>query len=127
MKKIKRNAVFFIIGGIGYGIIELLWRRRTHPTMIIAGGICFTVFSFVAERFKNRGTLFKCSFCAAVITAVELVFGIVFNMIFDMKVWDYSRMPFNFLGQICPFYTVLWGFLSLLFLPLARFLNERIK
>lgn len=71
--------------------------------------------------------LFKCSFCAVAITAVELVFGIIFNIFLNMKVWDYSRMPFNFLGQICPFYSVLWGFLSLLFLPLAKFLNERIK
>ena len=127
MKNFKKNIVFFTVGGIGYGIIELLWRRRTHWTMLIAGGICFTVFSFAAEKFKNRTTLFKCSFCAAAITIVELVFGVVFNILLNMKIWDYSRQPFNFLGQICPLYTVLWGFLSLLFLPLANILNKRIK
>lgn len=127
VSKLKKNAVFFSVGGVGYGIIELLWRRRTHPTMIIAGGICFVIFSFVCEKFKRKSMLFKCSFCAAAITAVELIFGIIFNIFLNMKVWDYSRQPLNFLGQICPLYTVLWGILALLFLPLAKVLNERIK
>lgn len=127
MKKFKKTAVFFTIGGIGYGIIELLWRGRTHWSMLLAGGICFSCFSFADEKFKKRSLLFKSCFCATIITAVEFVFGLLFNILLDMKVWDYSRQPLNILGQICPLYTVLWGLLSLFFLPLARVLNQRIK
>lgn len=127
MKNFKKTAIFFTIGGIGYGIIELLWRGRTHWSMLLAGGICFSCFSFADEKFKNRSLLFKCCFCATIITAVEFVFGLLFNILLDMKIWDYSRQPLNVLGQICPLYTVFWGFLSLLFLPLAKVLNKRIK
>ena len=127
MSKLKKNAVFFTIGSIGYGIIELLWRGRTHWSMLLAGGVCFSFFSFAAEKFKKYSIFMRTIICAFAITIIEFVFGFVFNICLNMKIWDYSRQPFNVLGQICPLYTVLWGILSFLFLPLAKVLNKRIK
>lgn len=127
MEKIKKDAVFFIVGGIGYGIIEILFRGHTHPTMIIAGGICFIIFSRVAEKFKEKPLVYKAVLCSLGVTAVELAFGIVFNMIFKMNVWDYSKLPFNFLGQICLLFTFLWGVLGFAFVPLAEMLNEKMN
>lgn len=118
--------IFFILGGIGYGIIELLWRGRTHWSMLLAGGLCFMIFSLVADKFRNRSLLLKAVLCAVAVTAVELVFGIIFNIMFKMHVWDYSGVPLNFLGQICPRYTLLWGLLALGFVPLAEVLNRRL-
>lgn len=126
MKVFKKNSVFFTIGGIGYGIIELLWRGRTHWAMLVAGGICFVMFSRIAEKFKRRTLLCKAILCSAGVTAVELVFGIIFNMILKENVWDYSRQPLNFLGQICPLYSVLWCILGYIFVPLADKLNKRM-
>ena len=125
MEKMKKDAAFFAIGGIGYGIIELMWRGYTHPTMIMAGGICFVIFSRIAEKFKDKPLVYKAALCSLGVTAVELVFGIVFNMIFKMNVWDYSKLPFNFLGQICLLFTFLWGALGMIFVPLAELLNEK--
>lgn len=84
------------------------------------------IFSEIAERCSGKSLFLKATLCALCVTGVELIFGIVFNIILKMNVWDYSTMPLNFLGQICPFYTLLWGILGLLCLPLARKLNERI-
>ena len=123
MKRLEKRAVLFTIGGAGYGIIEILWRGRTHWTMIRAGGICFIIFSRVAERCKAQPLVFKASLCALGVTAVELLFGVVFNIIFGMGVWDYSDQPLNFLGQICPLYTLLWAALSLVFVPVAELLS----
>ena len=95
--------------------------------MVIAGGLCFVMFSLIAERFISRSIVFKAALCAIGITAVELVFGIIFNLILGMKVWDYSSIPFNLFGQICPRYTLMWLGLSLIFLPFASFLNKKIK
>ena len=46
------------------------------------------------------------------ITAVELATGLLVNR--DFQVWDYRDMPFNFLGQICPQFCMLWLPLSAL-------------
>ena len=127
MQKLKKNSLLFSIGGIGYAVIELLWRGRTHWSMMLAGGICFVLFSKIAARFRCRPLLYKAILCALAVTSVELIFGIIFNLILRKNVWDYSKIPFNFLGQICLLYTVLWGFLSCAFLPLADFINKKFK
>lgn len=126
-KSIKKYAVFFSVGSAGYAIIELLWRGRTHWTMLIAGGICFVIFSVIEERMSQSAMITKCVLCSLSITLVELIFGIIFNIILKMNVWDYSKIPLNLLGQICPLYTILWAALSLIFLPLARKLNYMLS
>lgn len=127
MRKLKKDTVFFAVGSISYGLIEILWRGHTHWAMLVAGGICFIIFSRVAEKFKSWPLLYKAIICALGVTAVELVFGIVFNIILKKNIWDYSRVPFNFLGQICLLYTVIWGILGLLFIPLADTMNKKLQ
>lgn len=127
MRLIKKNTIFFASGGIGYGLLEILWRGRTHWSMVIAGGLCFMLFSRVAEKFRHRSLFYKAALCSAGVTAVEFVFGVVFNMVLKKNVWDYSDVPFNVLGQICPLYTVLWGVLGLLLVPVAERLNRRLE
>ena len=46
------------------------------------------------------------------ITVIELEAGLILNVGLGLHIWDYSNMPGNFLGQICPQFTVLWFFLS---------------
>jgi uncharacterized membrane protein len=58
------------------------------------------------------------------VTAVEFVFGILFNLILKMNVWDYSNMPLNILGQICPLFTLMWAGIAIAFLPLADIINK---
>ena len=123
----KKGVIFFTVGGAGYALIELMYRGRTHWTMIIAGGICFVICSLIAERFREKPLLCKAFLCAISVTAVELIFGIIFNLILKMNVWDYSKCPFNFLGQICPLFSLLWGALGCIFIPLADIMNRRLK
>ncbi len=128
MKRFKilwKNTVFFTVGGVGYAVIEILWRGRTHWTMVIAGGVCFLLFSHIAEKFKRAPLVVKAMISAVGVTLVELIFGIIFNIIFGMGVWDYSRERFNLLGHICPLFSLFWALLSLAFIPIASKLNER--
>ena len=126
MQKIKRDTAIFLIGGVGYGIIEILWRGHTHPTMTIAGGISFLMFSKIAKRYREKPLIFKAVLCALGVTALELVFGLIFNVIFKMHVWDYSSQPFNLFGQICPKFSIAWFLLGFVFLPLAEVINKRM-
>ena len=125
-KKKLRYPVFFVFGALGYAIIELLWRGRTHWSMLIAGGICFIIFSLVSERLSKAPLWIKASVCAAAITVVEFAFGLVVNVALDMNVWNYTDVPFNLLGQICPTFTLLWACLSLALLPLANYMNSHL-
>lgn len=125
--KYKKYTVLFTVGAAGYGCIELLWRGRTHWSMLLAGGACFVIFSLIEERFKGLRRLYKCILGSAAVTAVELVFGCVFNLLLHKNVWDYSNIPLNLGGQVCLLYSVLWGFLCLPALPLAGACNRRLS
>ncbi len=127
MKKAKEKIMLFSIGAVGYGMIEILWRGFTHPSMLTAGGICFCFFANMGEKLKNKSLLIKGLIGSGFVTVIELIFGIIFNIILKKKVWDYSRMPFNFCGQICALYSFFWVILSIIFIPFASFVSRKIK
>lgn len=113
MKKIVFNTALFNFGYTAYSLIELAYRKRTHYSMGIAGGICFVSLYNIFKKIKKVPTIKKCLIGSATITFVEFVFGIIFNKILKQNVWDYSHLKFNILGQICPIFSVLWALLTL--------------
>ncbi len=108
VRHFKQNAMLFSVGGLAYAIIELLWRQRTHWTMIITGGICFLALFRIFKKLKNIKLIYKCIIGSTVITTIEFIVGVIVNIQLKMNVWDYSSMPFNLWGQICPVYSLLW-------------------
>ena len=110
---IKKNSALFVFGGACYGIVEILWRGRTHWSMLITGGACFVALFRLFGRIKDFTLAKKCVAGSAVITSFEFVSGMIFNKIMKLKVWDYSDRLFNIKGQICPLYSLLWGLLCI--------------
>ncbi len=111
MRRFFYCLLLFLSGGLIYTFIEIAFRGHTHITMFFAGGLCLFLISGV-DRLGIK--LWKKLVAGGlVITAVELVFGVVFNLIFHMGVWDYSAYPWNVAGQICPIYTLAWTALTL--------------
>ena len=106
----------FLVGAFGYGLLELFWRGRTHYSMLITGGLCFFIIYFLNLHYADKGLFFKCFMGMAVITSLEFVVGILVNKVFLLQVWDYSALPYNFMGQICLLYSAFWFILGL---PLA--------
>ena len=123
----KRNVTMFSVGAVGYGLLELLWRGYTHWSMPVAGGICFSAFGFLAQRFQNTRLLVKGLLGGTLITAVEFLFGVVFNLVLKKNIWDYSKFPLHILGQICPRYTGLWMLLSIPVFPFAGNMYRRLN
>lgn len=122
MKMFNNYLFTALIGGFGYCLIELIWRGRTHYSMFFAGAIVLSSFYFINQNYQLP-YLLKCLAGMIIITGVELVFGIVFNLILKEHVWDYSNVALNFLGQICVPFSVLWFFLS----GIAFKVLERVK
>ncbi|MDD5889629.1 MAG: hypothetical protein PUC69_03315 [Ruminococcus sp.] len=110
---IKWDMVVFLIGGVTYAMIEIMWRGNTHWTMVLLGGLCFLTLYKLFGYMSNYSLMEKCVLGAIVITALEFVVGCIVNLIFHMNVWNYSRMPLNLSGQICILYSTLWGFLCI--------------
>ncbi len=100
-------VALFLIGGAAYNILEYLWRGYSHWTMSIDGGICLVgIFAICTKTDLNF--IYKVLASACFITVVEFISGLVINRYFKLNVWDYSDVPYNLLGQICPRYTLLW-------------------
>ena len=47
-------------------------------------------------------------------TLLELFTGLIMEMIFQIKYWNYSNQRFNFKGHVCLTSSVAWGFMTLL-------------
>ena len=96
----------FCVGGVGYTGLEYLWRGWSHGSMFLAGGCCFLLLGKL-DRTQPRLSLLPRGLAGAgIITMVELVTGLIVNR--SYAVWDYRRVPGNFLCQICLPFCLLW-------------------
>ena len=104
----------FFIGGFLYVSIELAFRGRSHISMLVAGGASFLLIGLLNEVFTWRIPVMIQMFLSSIIvTVIEFFTGIVVNMWLNLGVWDYSDLPFNYMGQVCLTFSVAWFFLSL--------------
>jgi len=120
MAKIYKYMLIFAFGAAGYGAIELAFRGRTHWTMLITGGVCFVIIYMIALSRKIRKWQ-KWLLGGLAITLVEFAVGAVVNIGLGWKVWNYSNMPYNILGQICPTFSAMW---CLLCIPMMWLCDE---
>ena len=124
MNKVKKYGVLALIGGIIYGAIEVACRGHTHWTMVILGGVCFVAVGLINEIIPWEMPLVVQMLCGCIIiTALEFCCGCVVNLWLGWGVWDYSKLWGNFLGQICPLYSVIWYFVSLIAILLDDYLR----
>lgn len=111
MKHWENTAALVTLGSWGYPLLEIIWRGWSHWSMALAGGVCFGLLGQVSERL-HKSMLLRCAAGSAAITAVELLFGCVFNLALHLQVWDYSEEWLNLGGQICVRYSLIWFVLS---------------
>lgn len=112
-----------LIGGVLYLMIELLWRGYTHWTMGVVGGVCFIFLGLNGRLFSSGAPLIIQAVIGTIcITLIELISGIILNIWLGLGIWDYSALPFNFLGQISVPYILLWLPLSFIAIILYNWL-----
>lgn len=103
----------FWFGGSTYVTLEVLWRGYSHWTMLVLAGFVFIIIGLLNELW-NWSTSFILQLITgtSIATISELLTGVIVNLWMGWNVWDYSDLPGNFLGQICPQFTILWLFIS---------------
>ncbi|MCL2019253.1 MAG: putative ABC transporter permease [Oscillospiraceae bacterium] len=100
----------FLTGAFIYGMIEVLYKGGdTHLSMFIVGGMCFLLLGALGQK---KPLLLRMAAGAVIITALEFISGLIVNIWLRLAVWDYSELPFNIMGQICLWATMMWFLLS---------------
>lgn len=122
--KYWKQAILFYLGGCAYIGLELLWRGRSHSSMFVAGGVCFVLIGHLNRITPRLPLLPRAVVGAGIVTMVELAVGLISNR--NYEVWDYRDRAFNFLGQICPAFSLLWIPVSLLAFALHRHLYRQV-
>lgn len=119
-----KYTLLFFIGGFAYGGIEILFRGYSHISMLVAGGVCFILIGLLNEIFPWDMALISQMFLSAcIITTVEFLVGWFVNIYLKLNVWDYSKLPYNFKGQICLLFANIWFLLSLFAILLDDYLR----
>lgn len=121
-------GVIFLSGGFIYGGIEVLYRGNTHPSMFLLGGLSLLWVGGL-NRFYNKKPpiLLQMLIGGGIITLGEFLCGLVVNLRLNLKVWDYSNLPFNIMGQVCLLFTLAWVALSYPAIIVEDFLRKGME
>lgn len=128
------SMLLWVFGGTLYFLLEVIFKSVTgHPeriswTMLVVAILLTIPVERAGEQLPWEVPLWlQALVCAALVTAVELAAGCVINLWLDLDVWDYTAMPGNLWGQICPQYSAIWWVLCLAFIPAFDWLRYAVE
>lgn len=109
MKQRLKQLFLFYFGGSTYCTFEVFVRQRSHWSMFLLGGIIFIIIGSINEIWGWKTDLTKQIIIGDIITTIgEFFTGCIVNLWLGWNVWNYSNLPGNVLGQICPQFMLLW-------------------
>lgn len=121
-------------GGTVYFLLEVAFKTlRGHPeqiswTMLVVAVILTIPVERCGEQLPWEVPLWlQAMACAVLVTAVELAAGVILNIWLGLDIWDYSHLPFNLWGQVCPQFAAVWWFLCLVFIPAFDWLRWSVE
>lgn len=124
-------AFLFFIGSLFGWVLEVIFRnlRRKNEKWINPGfctgpyvplygfELCVLYllaslekYSIIKNPFLNKAVLFIV--IAIGLTAIEYIAGIMCLKITKVRLWDYSNLPGNIQGIICPQFSLIWAALG---------------
>ncbi|MDY3690834.1 MAG: hypothetical protein SO072_02570 [Dysosmobacter sp.] len=119
MRKAVLSVLLWTWAGAVYFFLEVAWKTlRGEPEAIswtmflLAIILAIPLERFGAELPWEMPLVLQALICGTAITGAELAAGLVLNVWLRMDVWDYSHMPGNLWGQVCPQFWALWCVLS---------------
>ena len=128
--KIFNMFVIWLTGGIVYYFAEILFRGFSHFSMLICGGLCFLLVGNIGNLILNSKdniiiSIIKIMLIGTmIITTLEYITGMIVNVKYNLKVWDYSDMKYNVNGQICLLYSFFWALISLICVYVYNVIEE---
>lgn len=121
MKKLNKlfteYLLLFLIYATIYFIIETVWKHKlTDYRMFILGGILGIIIGLFNNLFTYETDLFLQGYTGMItVCLVEAICGYQWNIVKGLGIWDYSQLPFSFVGgQVNLFFAIAWFFLSII-------------
>ncbi len=134
MRKAVLSLLLCTWTGTTYFFVEVVFKTlRGHPEAIswtmlaLAILLAIPLERFGAELPWDCPLWLQALICGTAITAAELAAGLVLNICLGMAVWDYSSLPGNLWGQICPQFWALWCLLSLPMIVILDWLRYAVE
>lgn len=128
------SMLLWFWGGTVYFLLEVAYKtirgepQRISWTMLVLAVLLTIPVERCGEQLPWHVPLWLQALASAVLaTAVELAAGLILNVWLGLGVWDYSRLPGNFLGQICPQFFVVWWGLCFLFIPVFDWMRWSVE
>lgn len=134
MRKAVLSLLLWTWTGTTYFFVEVVFKTlRGRPETIswtmlaLAILLAIPLERFGAELPWDCPLWLQALICGTAITAAELAAGLVLNICLGMAVWDYSSLPGNLWGQICPQFWALWCLLSLPMIVILDWLRYAVE
>ena len=134
MRKAVLSLLLWTWTGTTYFFAEVVFKTlRGRPEAIswtmlaLAILLAIPLERFGAELPWDCPLWLQALICGTAITAAELAAGLVLNICLGMAVWDYSTLPGNLWGQICPQFWALWCLLSLPMIVILDWLRYAVE
>lgn len=126
--RIYCTVAIFLLSGSVYYAMEIVFKKshKSHWTMFVLAGLAGAIFIDGLNNLFSyeMDFLLQIFICSTTITIGELIVGLIWNQ--DYGIWNYTNMPFNYMGQIClPFY-FLWMLLSAIFIPFLDYIEWKV-
>ena len=115
---------FFVFSVVGY-ICEVTYVYICDKKLVNRGflhGPYIPIYGFGAVILITLSPSIQHSYLLTFIVStlclstLEYMTSLFLEIIFHCHIWDYSHYPCNYHGRICLFYSILWGFLSMIFI-----------
>lgn len=127
------SVLMWTWGGAAYFLLEVAYKTaRGEPERIIwtmlvlAAILCIPIERAGAEMPWDVPLWMQAAGCAVLVTATELIAGLILNVWLGLGVWDYSDLWGNLWGQICPQFAAIWWGLCLVFIPVFDWMRYAV-
>lgn len=115
--------VLFLIFGVTYYFIEILYAGHSSTTSLVMGGIGGILISFINIFYSYDTPKWKqITLTTFTMIFIEMTTGLMLKSL-GIRLWDYSGKFMNVEGVVCLQYSLYWLLLS----PIAIQLDDLIE
>lgn len=127
------SVLMWTWGGAAYFLLEVAYKtargepeRISWTMLVLAAFLCIPIERAGAEMPWDVPLWIQAAGCAVLVTATELIAGLILNVWLGLGVWDYSDLWGNLWGQICPQFAAIWWGLCLVFIPVFDWMRYAV-